>query len=248
MSGETATDRSVLRISGADAHDFLKGLVTRDAEPSELVYSALLTPQGKYLADFFLLDRGDDILIDVKSDMVPGLAQRLMMYRLRADVQIEEANMPVTRGTGDMPEDAFVDPRHPDLGWRAYGTTGAVPAIDWDALRVAHSIPETGIELVPNETYILEVGFDRLGGVDHRKGCYVGQEVTARMKHKTELRKGLATVAVSGTAPVGTPINAGEKPVGTLYTQANGAGLAYLRFDRAKGMMRAGDAAITLPD
>ncbi|WP_224815908.1 folate-binding protein YgfZ [Hasllibacter sp. MH4015] len=247
MVGERANDRTVLRIAGADAHGFLQGLVTRDPGAG-LTYSALLTPQGKYLADFFLLDRGDDLLLDVTSDLAPALVQRLSMYRLRADVVIEEAGVSVARGLGEAPEGAFADPRDPSLGWRAYGVDGGDPAIDWNAIRVAACIPETNVELIPNDTYILEAGFDRLSGVDHRKGCYVGQEVTARMKHKTELRKGLVTVDVAGTAPVGTDILAGEKSVGTLYTQANGQGIAFLRFDRAKGPMQAGDAGVTWPD
>ena len=113
------------------------------------------------------------------------------------------------------------------------------------ALRVAHLVPETGVELVADASYILEMGFERLNGVDFRKGCYVGQEVTARMKHKTELKKGLVRVDIDGPPPVpGTEILAGDKPAGTLYTAVQGAGLAYLRFDRAGGEMRAGDARI----
>jgi len=244
MIGERAADRVVLRIGGADAHSFLKGLVTRD--PGEgLTYAALLTPQGKYLADFFLLDRGDDLLLDVKADAAPALAQRLSMYRLRADVVIEEAGLAVVRGLGEAPEGAYADPRDPSLGWRGYGLEGGDPVTDWDALRVAACVPETGIELIANDTYILEAGFDHLSGVDHRKGCYVGQEVTARMKHKTELRKGFVTVTVAGAAPVGTRIEADGKPVGTLYTQAGGQGIAYLRFDRAKGVMLAGEAQVS---
>jgi hypothetical protein len=244
MIGERAEDRTVLRLSGADAHGFLQGLVTRDAGGT-LTYSALLTPQGKYLADFFLLDRGDDILLDVKTDLAATVAQRLSMYRLRADVAIDAAEIPVARGLGEAPEGAHADPRDPTLGWRGYGMQGGAPEIDWDALRVAACVPETGVELVPNETYILEAGFDRLSGVDHRKGCYVGQEVTARMKHKTELKKGFVTVDVEGEAPVGTEILAGHKAAGTLFTQAGGKGIAYLRFDRAKGPMSAGDARIS---
>ncbi|ABD56388.1 YgfZ/GcvT domain-containing protein [Jannaschia sp. CCS1] len=244
MIGERAEDRTILRLSGADAHGFLQGLVTRDAGEG-LTYSALLTPQGKYLADFFLLDRGDDILLDVKSDIARAVAQRLGMYRLRADVTIEEADLPVARGLGDMPAGAFADPRDPSLGWRAYGVAGGDPVTDWTALRVAACVPETGVELTPNDTYILEAGFDRLCGVDHKKGCYLGQEVTARMKHKTELKKGFVTVSVDGTAPVGTAIMAGEKPAGTLYTQAGGQGIAYLRFDRATGPMTAAEARVT---
>jgi folate-binding protein YgfZ len=247
MPGERADDRTVIRIGGAEREGFLQGLVTRDlaAPGAGLVYSALLTPQGKYLFDFFLLNRGEDVLLDVKAEAAPRLAQRLGMYKLRADVVIEDSGLNVVRGLGDPPEDGFADPRHPSLGWRGYGMEGAAPAIDWDAIRVAACVPETGVELIPEETFLLEAGFDRLGGVDHRKGCYVGQEVTARMKHKTELRKGLTTVAIEGSAPVGTPIMAGEKAAGTLYTQAGQQAIAYLRFDRAKGEMTAQDAKVT---
>jgi len=247
MSAEAAPDRTVLRLTGADRRHFLQGLVTRDAQPGTLVYSALLTPQGKYLADFFLLDRGDDILLDVKTDLAASLLQRLSMYRLRADVRIEDAGLSVARGQGTGPEGSFADPRHPGLGWRAYGIEGGAPVTDWDALRVTHGIPETGIELIPDESYILEMGFDRLAGVDHRKGCYVGQEVTARMKHKTELRKGLVQVMIDGAAPVGSPILSAGKPAGTLFTQSGARALAYLRFDRAGGEMRAADAIVRWP-
>ena len=116
--------------------------------------------------------------------------------------------------------------------------------MDWDALRVEHLIPASGIELLPNETYILEADFERLNGVDFRKGCYVGQEVTARMKHKTELRKGFATVSIEGKAPVGTEIVAGDKTAGTLFTQSGGKAIAYLRFDRATGDMQAEGATL----
>ncbi|MFT7253095.1 MAG: folate-binding protein YgfZ [Paracoccaceae bacterium] len=247
MIAERAEDRTVLKIAGADRETFLQGLVSRDLKPhgSGLSYAALLTPQGKYLADFFLLNCGEHILLDVKTDIAAAVARRLTMYRLRADVQIEDAELSVTRGLGVAPEGAFDDPRSPAFGWRAYGLPGAEPTIDWDALRVAHCIPETGVELIADESYILELGFERLDGVDHRKGCYVGQEVTARMKHKTELRKGLVQVAIDGSAAVGAEITADGKTVGTLFTQSGGQALAYLRFDRAHGPMQAGDAQIS---
>jgi folate-binding protein YgfZ len=192
MDGELAPDRTVLTISGSDREKFLHGLVTHDvaAPGTGLVWSALLTAQGKYLADFFLLEpgRGHPARREVRPRA--GLAQKLSMYKLRADVAIADSGLSVVRGLGDAEDGAFADPRHPALGWRSYGGTGGEPAIDWDAIRVAACVPETGVELIPNDSYILEMGFDRLHGVDHRKGCYVGQEVTARMKHKTELRKG----------------------------------------------------------
>ncbi|SMX42588.1 CAF17-like 4Fe-4S cluster assembly/insertion protein YgfZ [Maliponia aquimaris] len=236
--------RTVLRVSGPQATEFLQGLVTNDVVRLKdgLVYAALLTPQGKYMADFFLVPDGDDVLVDLPEALGDSVAQRLAMYKLRAPVTISPTEIVVTRGTGPMPEGAFADPRHPSLGWRGYAGQPGQDA-DWDALRVAACVPEAGVELTP-DTFILEAGFERLHGVDFRKGCYVGQEVTARMKHKTELRKGLAVVEVDGTAPVGTEIMAGDKPAGTLYTQSGGRGIAYLRFDRAGDEMTAGDARV----
>ena len=130
------------------------------------------------------------------------------------------------------------------MGWRSYGPAGGPALIDWDAIRVAHCIPETGIELTP-DCYLLECGFERLHGVDFRKGCYVGQEVTARMKHKTELKKGLVRVEIDGTAPIGTAILQGDKTAGTLFTQSGGHAIAYLRFDRQENLTANG-AHITL--
>lgn len=248
-TGETAADRAVLRITGTERVKFLQGLVTNDLRKLAQgpVYAAMLTPQGKFLADFLLVADGDAILLDVQADLATGLAQRLSMYRLRADVQIAPAeDIVVVRGLGEMPEGAVPDPRHPALGWRRYGTTGGGPAaIDWDAIRVAHCVPETGIELIAGESFVLELGFERLNGVDHRKGCYVGQEVTARMKHKTELRKGLVQVSVAGPAEPGTPLSTdSDREAGTLHTRAGDRALAYLRFDRAAGPLRAGEAEV----
>ncbi len=241
-------NRRILRLSGSDTDSFLQGLVTNDISGLDtgLVYAALLTPQGKYLADFFLKRDGDAVLLDVSEDIADGFVKRLSMYKLRADVVIEDSGLNLQRGTGPAPEGALPDPRHPDMGWRIYTTEAeADDGTDWDAIRVQHCIPETGIELTP-DSYILESGFEALNGVDFKKGCYVGQEVTARMKHKTELRKGLRHVRVEGSAPVGTEITSDGKPAGTLFTQSNGHGIAYLRLDRATGEMRANGAAVSL--
>jgi tRNA-modifying protein YgfZ len=248
-NGEAAPDRTVLALTGKDALTFLQGLVSNDMRPLEggrgIVWAALLTPQGKYLADFFVVRRPDDLLIDITAPLAAATLKRLTMYRLRADVQITPSPLHVLRGLGQPPEGALPDPRHPALGWRAYrDSPGTDPQIDWDAIRVDHLIPESGIELIPDDSYILEHGFERLHGVDFRKGCYVGQEVTARMKHKTELRKGLVRVVMEGAATVGTEITAEGKPVGTLFTQSNGKAIAYLRHDRAGGLLSAGQARL----
>ncbi len=256
-----AEDRQVLRIGGADRRKFLQDLVTNNLDKicDGAVYAALLTPQGKYLADFFLVADGESILLDADAGQVEDLVRRLTMYKLRADVTIAPVGLKVVQGWGDgpPPEGAVIDPRDPALGWRVYTETPEPllasfekgdPA-EWHALRIAHGVPQSGVELIPNDTFILEAGFDRLGGVDFRKGCYVGQEVTARMRHKTELRKGLVKVHVSGDAPApGTQIEADGKSVGTLHSCAEGIGLAHLRFDRAKGEMIAGGARITWDD
>ncbi|WP_146347258.1 CAF17-like 4Fe-4S cluster assembly/insertion protein YgfZ [Phaeobacter marinintestinus] len=242
------TARRILRLTGSDTDTFLQGLVTNDIARLDdgLVYAALLTPQGKYIADFFLKRDGDGILLDVTDSLGDDLTRRLGMYKLRADVQIAPSGLNLQRGTGPAPDGALPDPRHPDMGWRTYTQADeADDGTDWDAIRVRYCIPETGIELTP-DTYILEAGYEALNGVDFRKGCYVGQEVTARMKHKTDLRKGLRTVKIDGSAPVGTEITSGGKPAGVLFTQSKDRAIAYLRFDRAKGDMQAGSATLRL--
>jgi hypothetical protein len=251
MPGEHIIDRRLTEVTGKDALTFLQGLVSNDVMKlgtgPGIVWAAFLSPQGKYLADFFVVNTGAALLLDMPESLADATLRRLTMYKLRADVQLAPSQLYVSRGVGTLPLDAMPDPRHMALGWRFYSDAQGGPAqIDWDALRVEHIIPKSGVELIPDDSYLLEMGFERLNGVDFRKGCYVGQEVTARMKHKTELRKGLARVAIIGTAPVGTEITTQDgKAAGTLYTQSNGHALAYLRFDRALGEMRAGEAVIT---
>ena len=244
---EQAQDRTILKVTGSDRVDFLQGLVSNDVKKLDqgLVYAALLNPQGKYLADFFLVPSEEAILIDVKSDLAAGLMQRLSMYKLRADVALEATDIIVTRGLGDAPEGAFADPRHAALGWRGYDIKTDTAPVDWDALRVSHVIPETGIEL-HSDSYLLECGFERLNGVDFRKGCYVGQEVTARMKHKTELRKGLVHILLDGKVETGTEITSNGKPAGVVHTVSGNQAIAYLRLDRVGPDMQAGGVKVAL--
>ena len=238
------TKRRLLRVTGPDRVEFLQGLVTNDVSRAP-VYAALLSPQGKYLSDFFIVPDGSDaLLVDVAADQADDLMRRLTMYKLRAKVDITEDTRSVGRGTGPAPEGAIADPRDPALGWRNYGEA-TEDSTDWDALRVAHLVPEAGAELTPNDSYILEMGFERLNGVDFRKGCYVGQEVTARMKHKTELKKGLRRVVLDAEVPVGTPIlTADGREAGAVHTQSGGRGIAYLRFDRLGDGMTAGGVPV----
>ena len=239
--------RKVFRFSGTDARKFLQNLITNDIKRLDTgpVYSALLTPQGKFIADFFLIPDGNDILMDVDTDAAATLIPRLNMYKLRADVTISETNLIVSRGLNDAPEGAVSDPRDANLGWRCYGAEDHnTDTVDWDALRVDHKIPEMGREL-DAESYILEMGFEGLNGVDFRKGCYVGQEVTARMKHKTELRKGLVRLVADADIPENADVVSDGKVIGRTHTSAGKRALAYLRYDRADGDISVNDIPVT---
>lgn len=279
LQGLAAADRRVIAMTGADARAVLQDVVTNDVNrlaPGAPVYAALLTPQGKYLFDFFLIDPADldqqaaaTVLIDADAAQAPALAKRLSMYCLRRDAKVSGAvdGLGIALVWGGEPNAAalpagtalLADPRHRDLGHRLYApdvegalaALGATPAAAGTAVarRVVLGVPASGIELVSEDSYILEAGFDRLNGVDFRKGCFVGQEVTARMRHKTDLKKRLVRVAVEGTADPGTPVTTAEgKPAGTLFSQADGAGLAHLRLDRATGPLTAGHATLTLAE
>ncbi len=267
LQGFVDGGRTVLRMEGAAARDVLQSVVTNDVgrlAPARAVYAALLTPQGKYLFDFFLVDAGEAgageaaLLIDVAADRAEALAQRLRMYCLRRDARVTgPAALGVALvwgGAAPAGPQAVPDPRNPALGWRIYAAdpeaaltaAGARPVCRavYDALRVAHLVPESGIELIPDDTYILEADFEALNGVDFHKGCYVGQEVTARMKHKTELKKRLVRVRIEGAAEPGTPVTAEGRPAGVLFTQSGGRALAHLRLDRAGGVLEAGPARL----
>lgn len=254
--------RAVLVMSGNQARDVLQDVVTNDvsaASAERAVYAAMLTPQGKFLSDFFVLSRGDDLILDVEAARAEALMTRLRMYCLRRDAAVaSDGGIAVTlvwptsdpAVPPDIPEDMQIvpDPRDARLGWRVYGgsTLSLEPGsrAEYDGRRIAQRVPEAGPDLRAEETYILEAGFERLNGVDFKKGCYVGQEVTARMKHKTELRKGMVGVDVEGTADPGTEIVANGKVVGMLLSNVGGRGLAHLRFDRAAPEMTAGDAIV----
>ena len=244
--------RKVVSVSGSDRHGFLQGLISNDIERLKdgLIYAALLTPQGKYLFDFFLFEREHAVMVDVASDRSLQLVEALNFYKLRQSVEIELSDVPVQLGLERTPPDAFADPRCRSLGWRYYGNSRMHGGdIDWDAIRVEHCIPESGIELQPNATYILEAEFERLNGVDFHKGCFVGQEVTARMKHKSQRKKGLATVSVEGDAARGAELRSDGRLVGNLFTRSGDKAIAFLRFDRiGDAPLVAGDSVIQLAD
>jgi folate-binding protein YgfZ len=248
-------DRDFVRVQGPDATDFLNRLVTNDvskAHDGHLVYAALLTPQGKYLFDFFIQSIDQGFVLDLDGGRAADLIKRLSMYRLRAKVDITNESdswrvialdrWPV--GTDQPGPRPCPDPRHIRLGAR-----WLVPAVDaarrldlfenWPSsayreLLLDLGVPDHGRDLMMDKTFPMDVGFDLINGVDFKKGCYIGQELTARMKHRATVRRDLVLVQVDGAElpPPGTAILAGEREIGQLASGYGSRALAIIRMDK----------------
>jgi len=194
MTGTTLTDRAVLRLSGDDVRGFLQGLVTNDAAGPLPVWTALLTPQGKALFDFILWADGDDVLIDCEAAQADALAKRLTLYRLRRKAVIARDEELAVHWSPDA-TDKPLDPRLPALGhrWLAPAEPGdASPA--FRAHRLSLGVFEGAGELGQDQTLWLETNAGELHGVDFDKGCYVGQENTARMHYRSKVNRRLVAV------------------------------------------------------
>ncbi len=200
MTGTTLSDRAILRISGEEAKSFLQGLLTRDVltlAPDQPRWAGLLTPQGKALFDFILWADGGDILIDCEAAQADLLAKRLTIYRLRRKVTIARDDGLAVHWSLDA-HDQPLDPRLPALGhrWLAPATSGeAAPA--FRAHRLALGIFEGATELGQDQTLWLETNAEELHGVDYDKGCYVGQENTARMHYRNKVSRRLVAVPIA---------------------------------------------------
>jgi folate-binding protein YgfZ len=252
MKAAFLPDRGVVKVSGADARDFLNGLVTTDVtllRPGLGRFGALLTPQGKITTDFLITEapsgHGGGFLIDGPRALAQGLADKLGFYKLRAKVVVENLSdsLGVLAAWGGepavKPDLAFADPRNTALGWRILvpeelaqkvaDLIGAelVDSAAYEAHRIASGIPRGGLDFMYGDAFPHETNMDRLHGVDFDKGCYVGQEVVSRMQHR-------------GTAR--TAILAGDKPVGTMGSTSGQNGLALIRTDRAADALDAGTA------
>ena len=269
------TDRALIRVAGEAARGFLQDIISNDIEkliPPAAIHAALLTPQGKYLHDFFVFEHAGAIHLDCEAARRDDLARRLKRYRLRArvDIEDEDALAPFAL-TGDGVRElagpfangiVYADPRLAELGARAALGLGGAAALeaagfeamardDYEILRIGRGVPDGSRDLVVDKALLLESGFEELGGVDFEKGCYVGQEVTARMKHRGLVRKRLLPVEIDGPAPApGTAVRLGEATVGEMRTSVDGRGLALLRLKDAEratageAPLLAGDASI----
>jgi folate-binding protein YgfZ len=261
-------NRGLIHITGADATEFLQGMISNDIDlvaPEKSVYAALLTPQGKFLFDFFVLrDRaGTGYLLDCDIERLPILQKRLTMYKLRADVTLEDASSNIavfgcfgdgqigipgidSQLAGSTVSDndclAYVDPRLAEMGVRIFllkddavkyleglGLTAADQDA-WETHRLSLGVPEAGHDVLIEKSMPLECNFDELGAISYTKGCYVGQELTARTHHRGTLRKRLLPVRVNGDMPAsGTPIMSNDREVGVMRSGQGENGIALIR-------------------
>jgi folate-binding protein YgfZ len=246
-------DRALIRVSGPDARPFLQGLLTQDVEtlaPGELRFGALLSPPGRLLFDLFLWGESEAVVLDVAADRRDALLQRLAMYRLRAQVTIEPDDRPVlvTWG-GALPDGFVIDPRLPGLGGRAFDADLAPDATgnDWQAHRLALGIPDPDGDAPSDKTYPIEANFDLLNGIDFRKGCFVGQETTSRMKRRGSIRTRMLPIRFDGPPPpFGSEVLNGDLRAGEVLGGQDGEAMALLRLDRLDGDLTADGRAIRL--
>ncbi len=248
-------DRGVIEIAGEDRIGFLQGLVSNDvaaAAPGRAVWAALLTPQGKWLADFFILSDGERLLLDCERGQVSLLMQRLARFRLRAKVRLETLDdlRVYAAWNGEPPQAAVVapDPRLPEAGWRALDAMplpANATAGDYDLHRLALGLPDGSRDLEAEKTILLEAGFDELNGVSWTKGCYMGQELTARTKYRGLVKRRLVPVSAQGDLPPpGTPVLRDGAEVGMMRSGRAGLGLALLRLEATRDPLACGEARL----
>lgn len=234
--------RAVIAVSGPDWRSFLQGLLTQDVEtlaPGELRFSGLLTPQGKLLYDLFVAgapeEKGGGALLDVEASRREALLQRLSMYRLRAKVTLEPSDRPVLAVFGGAltGEGLYRDPRLPALGARAYDQRPTrVDEDAYDAHRLALGVPGPA-DWGEERTYPIEADFDLMAGIDFKKGCFVGQETTSRMKRRGTIKTRMLPITFDGPPPAyGAEVLAGELRAGEVLSGRDGRAMALLRLDR----------------
>lgn len=248
-------DRGVIEVGGEDRVAFLQGLISNDvaqAVPGHAVWAALLTPQGKWLADFFIFADGDRLLLDCERAQMPMLMQRLSRFRLRSKVTLRAAaEFSVHAAWGGAPATQAItapDSRLPEAGWRLLSTaplpTTAVE-MDWDRHRLALGLPDGSRDLESEKSVLLEAGFDELNGVSWTKGCYMGQELTARTKYRGLVKRRLVPVTIAGNLPPpGTPVMRNGTEVGTMRSGREQWGLAALRIDALRDTLTCDGATL----
>jgi folate-binding protein YgfZ len=259
MTISRLSNRSILAVSGTEARSFLQGLITNDVEavtPGKAIYAALLTPQGKILFDFLIVDDGaGSLLLDCAAPSRAALIKRLSMYRLRAEVEIaprDELSVFASWDGLQLPGSAFDDPRLAGLGKRSIGPKAVSDAeTDYLAHRLALGVPEAA-DFGSDKIFALDAGLDELHAVAFDKGCYVGQELTARMKHRGTARKRLLLVESTDNSllDIDAELRAGEHVIGEIVSTYGTRGFALIRLDRLadanSAPVRMGETQVTV--
>ena len=254
----TLDHRRVIAVEGEDRVSFLQGLVSQDIEraaPGVALWSALLTPQGKWLAEFFVFSDGTRLLLDVEAGQQDMITTRLSRFRLRARVAITATPFAVQvawDGPAPIVTSGLIaaDPRIAEAGWRILADPPlpeTSTAAAWDAHRLTLGLPDGSRDLEAEKTVLLEAGFDELNGISWTKGCYMGQELTARTRYRGLLKRRLVPVTIAGPVPApGTPVTSDGREVGTMRSAVEALGLAVLRLDALEsGALVCGDARLT---
>lgn len=226
-------DRGAVFIRGEDRRIFLQGLITNDVallDSQPCVYSCLLTPQGRFLHDFFLTEQGDTIQLECEGGArTADLMATLKKFKLRSNITLDHIEtLDVFAGTGEAPPGHLPDPRTPTLGWRNYAAPDGheAPFNIWDRHRLMQSIPDGSRDMEVGRALMLESHIDRLNGLSFTKGCFMGQELTARMHYRALVKKHLRIVQGDNLPPPGTDIQGGE-----MRSSCGDLGLALLRDD-----------------
>jgi folate-binding protein YgfZ len=261
MPAAQLENRALISVSGADSEHFLQNLVTTDLDAlavGEAKPGALLTPQGKVLFDFLVSrDSQGAFILECRADAAGDFVRRLMLYRLRAKVDISvqdqalvsvswqnDSEASASDSVSSQIESAGLRDRRfpaPVAVLRHYGQAAKGDVAAWHAFRIAHGIAESGADFQLGDAFPHDVLLDEMGGVGFRKGCYVGQEVVSRMQHRGTARRRVLIVTASDALPApGTEILADGRQIGTLGSVAGKSGLAIARIDKVKAAMDAG--------
>ena len=252
-------NRGLVEVAGPDRVAFLQGLVSNDMArlgAGGMVWSALLSPQGKWLTDFLAFEAAelapDAILLDLPRADAPLLVEKLSRFRLRSKVALADRSGEIAVGAawgGEPPAGTIRrDPRLPDAGWRVYGAELPGDPADYDRHRLVLGLPEGALDLDRDKTVLLEAGFDELGGIAWEKGCYMGQELTARTRYRGLLKRRLVPVLVEGAAPPrDTPVTLDGAAVGEMRSGRDGLGLALLRLEAMQAPALACGGAVLRP-
>lgn len=228
-------NRSVFRLSGDGVTAWLDGLITNSLK-SDLTFAALLTPQGKIIADFFVTKEGDNLLLDTPTKFAENLFKRLRMYKLRAPIEITDITethniYAIWEGEG---EEGHADPRHASLGRRLITTDYLETNGDYDSHRLSLGVVDSEWDFETTSAFPADANMDLMNGVDFKKGCFVGQEVVSRMKRMTTVKKRMRGLVLTGEATPGDKIMAGERVIGDVLYLNGTMGIGLIRLDRLR--------------